>query len=50
VAPPLSYTPAAGQLAALLGVAAALLLAVAAAASAALIHGVRLSQLREAPA
>jgi putative ABC transport system permease protein len=50
VAPPLSYTPAAGQLAALLGVAAALLLAAAAAASAALIHGVRLSQLREAPA
>ncbi|HCU94207.1 MAG TPA: hypothetical protein DHU96_16375 [Actinobacteria bacterium] len=46
---PLSYTPAAGQLAALLGVAAALLLAAAALASAALIRGVRLSQLREAP-
>jgi hypothetical protein len=50
VAPPLSYTPPAGQLAVLLGVAAALMLAAAVAASVALVHGVRLSQLREAPA
>ena len=50
VAAPLSYTPPAGQLAVLLGVAAALMLAAAVAASVALVHGVRLSQLREAPA
>jgi putative ABC transport system permease protein len=50
VAAPLSYTPPAGQLALLLGVAAALMLAAAVAASVALVHGVRLSQLREAPA
>jgi ABC-type antimicrobial peptide transport system permease subunit len=50
VAPPLSYTPPAGQLAVLLGVAAALMLAAAVAASVALVHGIRLSQLREAPA
>jgi hypothetical protein len=50
VAPLLSYTPPAGQLAVLLGVAAALMLGAAVAASVALVHGVRLSQLREAPA
>ena len=50
VGPPLSYTPQAGQLAVLLGVAAALMLAAAVAASVVLVHGVRLSQLREAPA
>jgi hypothetical protein len=50
VAAPLSYTPPAGQLAVLLGVAAALMLAAAVAASVALVHGIRLSQLREAPA
>jgi putative ABC transport system permease protein len=50
LAVPLSYTPSAGQLAVLLGAAAALLLAAAVIASATLIHGVRLSQLREAPA
>jgi putative ABC transport system permease protein len=49
-AAPLSYTPAAGQLAVLLGAAAVLLLAAAVIASTALIQGVRLSQLREAPA
>jgi len=50
VAAPLSYAPPAGQLAVLLGVAAALMLAAAVAASVALVHGIRLSQLREAPA
>jgi putative ABC transport system permease protein len=50
VAPLLSYTPPGGQLAVLLGVAAALMLAAAVAASVVLVHGVRLSQLREAPA
>jgi hypothetical protein len=50
VAPPLSYTPPAGQLAVLLGVAAALMLAAAVAASVVLVHGIQLSQLREAPA
>jgi putative ABC transport system permease protein len=50
VVAPLSYTPPAGQLAVLLGVAAALMLAAAVAASVALVHSVRLSQLREAPA
>jgi putative ABC transport system permease protein len=50
VAPLLSYTPPAGQLAVLLGAAAALMLAAAVAASVVLVHGVRLSQLREAPA
>jgi hypothetical protein len=50
VVAPLSYSPPAGQLAVLLGVAAALMLAAAVAASVALVHGIRLSQLREAPA
>jgi putative ABC transport system permease protein len=50
VATQLSYTPPAGQLAVLLGVAAALMLVAAVAASVVLVHGVRLSQLREAPA
>ena len=50
VATPLSYTPPAGQLAVLLGVAAALMLGAAVTASVVLVHGVRLSQLREAPA
>jgi putative ABC transport system permease protein len=50
VAAPLSYTPPAGQLAVLLGVAAALMLAAAVTASLALVRGIRLSQLREAPA
>jgi hypothetical protein len=50
VVAPLSYTLPAGQLAVLLGVAAALMLAAAVTASVALVHGIRLSQLREAPA
>ncbi len=49
-APPLSYVPAAGPLAALLGIAAGVLVIAAATASGALIHGVDLDQLREAPA
>jgi hypothetical protein len=48
--PPLSYVPAAGPLAVLLGGAVALLIVAAVASSIALIRGVRLEQLREAPA
>lgn len=48
-APPLSYRPPAGPLAGLLGAAVALLIVVAVTASATLIRGIRLDQLREAP-
>jgi ABC-type antimicrobial peptide transport system permease subunit len=48
--PPLSYVPAAGPLAVLLGGAVALLIVAAVASSITLIRGVRLEQLREAPA
>jgi hypothetical protein len=49
-APPLSYVPAAGPLAALLGAAVVLLAAVAVVLSVTIVGGVRLEQLREAPA
>jgi ABC-type antimicrobial peptide transport system permease subunit len=49
-APPLSYVPSAGPLAALLGAAAALLAVVAVVLSVTIVGGVRLDQLREAPA
>ncbi len=49
-APPLSYVPAAGPLALLLGVAVGVLVLAAVTASGALIHSVDLDQLREAPA
>ncbi len=49
-APPLSYVPAAGPLALLLGVAVGVLVIAAVTASGALIHSVDLDQLREAPA
>jgi len=48
-APPLSYVPATGQLAALLGAAVGVLLVAAVAAGGTLIRGVDLDQLREAP-
>lgn len=48
-APPLSYSLASGQLIALLAVAVAVLLAATVTGSGALIHGVDLDQLREAP-
>ena len=48
-APPLVYLPAAVPLAALLAVTVAALLAVSVLATATLIRGVRLDQLREAP-
>jgi putative ABC transport system permease protein len=48
-APPLSYRPPAGPLAALLGAAVALLIVAAVVASTTLIRGIRLEQLREAP-
>lgn len=50
VAPPLSYIPSAGPLAALLGIAVGVLTAVAIGLSITIIRGVRLDQLREAPA
>jgi putative ABC transport system permease protein len=49
-APPLSYVPSAGPLVLLLGGAVAFLIIAAVAASVMLIRGVRLDQLREAPA
>ena len=49
-APPLSYAPAIGTLTALLGTAVAVLILVAATLSVTIIRGVRLEQLREAPA
>ena len=49
-APPLVYVPAAGPLAALLGVAVGVLAVAAVTASGTLAHGVDLDQLREAPA
>ncbi len=49
-APPLSYVPTAGPLAALLGVAVGVLVVAAVTASGTLAHGVDLDQLREAPA
>jgi hypothetical protein len=49
-APPLSYVPAAGPLAALLGVAIGVLAVAAVTGSGTLAHGVDLDQLREAPA
>jgi putative ABC transport system permease protein len=49
-APPLSYVPAIGMLAALLGIAVALLVVVAVILSITIVRGVRLEQLREAPA
>jgi ABC-type antimicrobial peptide transport system permease subunit len=49
-APPLSYALPIGQVAALLGVAVGLLIVVAVTLSVTLVRGVRLEQLREAPA
>jgi hypothetical protein len=49
-APPLSYMPSAGPLAALLGIAVGLLVVVSVVLSTTIIQGVRLEQLREAPA
>jgi hypothetical protein len=49
-APPLSYVPAIGPLTTLLGTAVALLIAVAVTLSITIVRGVRLEQLREAPA
>ena len=49
-APPLYYVPSAVPVAVLLGVAVGLLLIAAVTASMTLIRGVRLDQLREAPA
>jgi putative ABC transport system permease protein len=49
-APPLSYVPAVGPLAALLGACVALLAAVAVVLSVTIVGGVQLEQLREAPA
>jgi putative ABC transport system permease protein len=49
-APPLSYVPAIGVLTALLGIAVALLVVVAIILSITIVRGVRLEQLREAPA
>jgi putative ABC transport system permease protein len=49
-APPLSYMPSAGPLAALLGTAVGLLIVVSVVLSTTIIQGVRLEQLREAPA
>jgi hypothetical protein len=48
-APPLSYRPPAGPLAALLGAAVALLIVVAVISSITLIRGIRLDRLREVP-
>lgn len=50
VAPPLSYTPSAGPLVALLGLAVGVLVLTAAILSVTIVGGVRLEQLREAPA
>ena len=50
VAPPLSYVPGAGPLAAILALLIGLLAVSALAASVSLMRGVRLDQLREAPA
>jgi hypothetical protein len=49
-APPLSYMPAIGVLTVLLGLAVALLIVVAVTLSITIVRGVRLEQLREAPA
>jgi putative ABC transport system permease protein len=49
-APPLSYMPSAGPVAALLGIAVGLLVIVSVVLSITIIRGVRLEQLREAPA
>lgn len=49
-APPLSYVPAIGPLAALLGTAVGLLVLVAVIISVTIVRGVRMDQLREAPA
>jgi putative ABC transport system permease protein len=49
-APPLSYMPSLGTLTALLGIAVGLLIVVAVTLSVTIIGGVRLEQLREAPA
>src|SRR5207244_9382535 len=50
LAPPLSYAPAIGTVTALLGTAVALLIVVAVILSITIVRGVRLEQLREAPA
>jgi hypothetical protein len=49
-APPLSYMPSAGPLAALLGTAVGVLIVVSVVLSTTIIQGVRMEQLREAPA
>ncbi|HEY2315855.1 MAG TPA: ABC transporter permease [Streptosporangiaceae bacterium] len=50
VAPPLSYMPSAGPLAALLGIAVAVVVLTAVMLSVTIVGGVQLEQLREAPA